>query len=298
MKRALKWLGYIIGGCVALIVLAVGTVYAITSSRMGKTYPTAVETVAVPTDPASIARGRHLTLTTGKCQQCHGDNMAGTSMMDAAVFAKLTSANLTSGKGGIGGSYTDADFVRAIRYGVGRDGKPLIFMPAEAYYHFNDADLGAIIAYLKTLPPADIAITPMQQIGPIARIIYLIGSFPLIPAELVPRNKARPAPVAEGVTAEYGAYLAAAGGCTSCHGQDLGGGGAMEGVKVPNLTPSGDIGKWSEAEFFTTIRTGTRPDGRILSAVMPWARMKDLTDAEMRALWMYVQSRPAKAAAK
>ena len=294
MKRSLKWLGYIVGGLVAVILLAVGTVYAITSSRMGRSYPTAVETVAIPTDPVEIARGKHLTLTTGKCQNCHGDNMAGKVMMDAAVFAKLTSANLTSGKGGIGASYTDADWVRGIRHGIGRDGKPLIFMPSEAYYHFNDADLGAVIGYLKTLQPADMTFAPAQQIGPIARMIYLFGDFPLIPAELVPRDKPRPAPVTAGVTAEYGEYLAAAGGCTSCHGQDLGGGGAIEGVKVPNLTSSGDMGKWSERDFFNVIRTGTRPDGRVLSAVMPWPYMRGLTDDEMRAIYMYIRSRPAK----
>ncbi|MDQ3081185.1 MAG: c-type cytochrome [Gemmatimonadota bacterium] len=294
MKRALKWLGYIVGGLVAVILLAVGTVYAITSSRMGKSYPTAVETIAIPTDPVEIARGKHLTLTTGKCQNCHGDNMAGKVMMDAAVFAKLTSANLTSGKGGIGGSYTDADWVRGIRHGIGRDGKPLIFMPSEAYYHFNDADLGAVIGYLKTLQPADMTFAPAQQIGPIARMIYLFGDFPLIPAELIPRDKPRPAPVTAAVTAEYGGYLAAPGGCTTCHGQDLGGGGAIGGVKAPNLTSSGDMGKWSERDFFNVIRTGTRPDGRVLSAVMPWPYMRGLTDDEMRAIYMYIRSRPAK----
>ncbi|MEJ7758805.1 MAG: c-type cytochrome [Gemmatimonadaceae bacterium] len=295
MKKAFKWLGYIVGGLVAVILLAVGTVYAITSSRMGKTYPTEVAAVAIPTDAAAIARGKHLSLTTGKCQVCHGDDMAGKVMMDAPVFARLTSSNLTAGKGGIGGSYSEADYVRAIRHGVGRDGKPLIFMPSEAFYHFNDADLGAIIAYLKTLPSADMTFAPMQQIGPIARIIYLFGDFPLIPAEITPRGEPRPAPVAEGVTAEYGEYLAKAGGCTGCHGQDVGGGNTIEGVKVPNLTPEGDMGKWTEADFFKTIRTGVRPDGRVLSAAMPWPAMKELTDNEMRALWIYLRSRPAKA---
>jgi len=298
MKRALKWLGYIVGGLVVVILLAIGTVYAITSSRMAKNYSTEVETVAVPTDPVSIERGRHLATAVAKCQECHGDDMAGTSMIDAAIFAKLTSTNLTSGKGGIGGSYADADYVRAIRYGVGRNGKPLIFMPSEAFYHFNDEDLGAIIAYLKSLPPADLPVTPAKQIGPIARMVYLTGGFPLIPAELVPRDKPRPADVPAGVSVEYGEYLARTGGCTSCHGQDLGGGNAIEGVKVPNLTPSGDVGKWTEEDFFKSIRLGTRPDGRVLSAVMPWPRMKELTDDELRAMWMYIRSRPPKAVRK
>ncbi|MBA3341897.1 MAG: c-type cytochrome [Gemmatimonadaceae bacterium] len=294
MKRAFKWLGYIVGGLLVLIIIAVGTAYAISSRRMARTYPTQVaETIAIPTDPASIERGRHLARAVGKCQECHGDNLAGKMVSDAPVFARLSSANLTSGKNGIG-DYTDADYVRSIRYGVGRNGKPLIFMPSEAYYHFDDADLGAIIAYLKSVPPAELPVTPAKQIGPIARILFLTGMFPLVPAELIPRNQPRPAPIAEGVTAEYGSYLAKTGGCTSCHGPDLTGGNAIQGVKVPNLTPAGSPGKWSEADFFKVIRTGTRPDGRVLSAVMPWLNMKELTDAELRAMWIYLQSVPAK----
>ena len=67
MKRVLKVLGYIVVGLLALIVIGVGTIYAITSSRLGKTYPTEVETVAIPTDSASLERGRHLVQAVGKC---------------------------------------------------------------------------------------------------------------------------------------------------------------------------------------------------------------------------------------
>ena len=118
--RALKWLGYIVGGLVVLILIGVGTVYAVTSSRMGKTYPMEVESVAIPTDPASLERGRHLATAVGKCTECHGDNLAGKYAMNDAVFAKLTASNLTSGKGGVGSTYTDADWVRSIRYGSER----------------------------------------------------------------------------------------------------------------------------------------------------------------------------------
>src|SRR5215217_9073200 len=129
MKRVLKWVGYIVGGFIVVVLLAIGTVYAITSSRMGKTYATKVEPLAIPPDSASIARGRHLVESVGKCQACHGENYAGTTFMDDPAFARLTPSNLTSGKGGIGGVYKDEDWIRAIRYGVGLDGKSLLFMP-------------------------------------------------------------------------------------------------------------------------------------------------------------------------
>jgi len=290
MKRVLKWIGYIVGGLVVIILLGVGTVYAITSSRMSKSYSTTVPTLTIPTDSASIARGKHLAVTVGKCQGCHGDNYAGTVFSDDPVFAKLTSANITSGKGGIGGTYKDEDWVRTLRYGINRKGKSVIFMPAEAYTHFNDTDLAQVIAYLKTLPPADMTITPAKSIGPIARMIYLMGKFPLLPAELIPANLERPV-IPEGPTAEYGKYLVQTGACSGCHGDNLGGSKAGD-VVTPNLTPSGELGKWTEADFVKVIRTGVRPDGRTLSTFMPWQLMKDLSDTELSAYWAYLHSLP------
>jgi mono/diheme cytochrome c family protein len=288
MKRVLKWIGYIVGGFILVILLAVGTVYAITSSRMGKTYSTTVQPLAIPADSASIARGRHLTESVGKCQACHGDNYAGKIVSDDPAFARLTSSNLTRGKGGIGGTYSDEDWVRAIRFGVRKDGKPLIFMPSEAFTYFNDTDLAQIIAYLKTLPPADMTITPAKSIGPIARIVYLAGGFPLIPASMIPTDLSRTV-VPEGPTPEYGNYLVTAGGCRGCHGPNLGG-AKMGSTATPNLTRSGELGKWSEADFVRAIRTGVHPSGRILSAEMPWPFMKGLTDTELTAMWNYLQS--------
>ena len=212
---------------------------------------------------------------------------------DDPVFARLWSANLTRGRGGVGAAYTDNDYVRSIRYGVRANGKPLIFMPSEAYYNFNDADLGAVIAYVKSMPPVDQEI-PKPSIGPIARILSVLTPFPLIPARMINREAPRPA-VPIGVTKEYGEYLLKTGGCTGCHNPNLSGGNAIQGGKVPNLTPAG-IGKWSEADFMKALRTGVRPDGRILSAVMPWPYTKFLTDDEIRAMWMYLQSLPPRQA--
>jgi hypothetical protein len=100
--------------------------------------------------------------------------------------------------------------------------------------------------------------------------------------------------VPRGVTKEYGNYLATIGGCKSCHLPDLNGGVPIEGnVLSANLTPTG-IGKWTEADFTKSIRNGIRPDGRVLSAVMPWPYMRHMTDDELRALWTYLRSLPPK----
>jgi Cytochrome c. len=242
----------------------------------------------IPTDSAAIERGHHLVLAVGKCVACHGDNLGGKLGSDNFVFARLASANLTRGKGGIGQTFSDSDYVRSIRYGVRPDGKPVIFMPSDHFNSFSDADLGAIIAYIKTVPPVD-AIFPPRRIGPIMRIISLVADFPLIPAAKIDRKAPRAAVVQQGVTLEYGHYLVKTGACAGCHNPNLSGGGKVDGVPAANLTPTG-IGKWSEADFTKALRAGIRPDGRILSAVMPWPYTRNLTDDEIRAMWMYVQT--------
>lgn len=296
MKRLLRWIGYIVGGLVVLILVAVATVFAISSSRMSKTYSPNVATLAVPSDSASTARGRHLVETVGKCQACHGNYYAGQAMFEGAMFANLTTANLTSGRGGIGSVYKDTDWVRAIRHGVGRDGKTLLFMPSKAFTHFNDTDLAQMIAYLKTLPPADMSVTPKRSIGPVARTLSIVAGFPLYSASYVPDTMERPV-IPEGPTAEYGKYLVDAGVCRQCHGDNLGGQTGGPGP-TPNLTRSGELGKWTQADFVKVIRTGVRPDGRTLSTFMPWEHMKGLTDVELEAMWAYLQTVPAVAATK
>jgi mono/diheme cytochrome c family protein len=294
MKRLLKWIGYAVGGLAAIIVVALALVYVLSSRRMSKTYPPTqavadAEALTTPADSAAINRGHHLVIAVGKCIGCHGDNLAGKLIFDDRAFASLWSANLTRGKGGVAATYTDADYVRSIRYGVKADGKPLIFMPSDAFTHFSDADLAAIIAYVKSVPPVD-QVTSPPRIGPVMRVLsVMIPEFPLVPAENINQGEARPASVPVSVTAGYGDYLISTGGCKNCHNPNLSGGAKIQGVAAANLTPAG-IGKWSEADFFKALRNGVRPDGRILSAVMPWPETKNLSDDELRAMWMYVRS--------
>jgi mono/diheme cytochrome c family protein len=285
--KILKWIGYIVGGILVLILIAVGTLYALGGSKLNRTYSTEVDSLAIPTDPASIERGRHLVTAVGKCAGCHGDNLGGKKVADDAMFAKLNAPNITPSA-----AISDQDMIRSIRYGVRDDGKPLFFMPSEAFNRFSESDLAAIVAYLRTVPPADSAVPRLRQVGPIARALIVFGAFP-IAADIVRRGSNRLPDVPEGPTREYGEYLTTTGGCQGCHGQSLSGGQEIDGVPTANLTPRA-LGKWTEADFVKAIRTGVRPDGRILSAVMPWPLMKELTDTELRAMWLYLQSLPPK----
>lgn len=291
MKRAMKWLLVGLAGLAGVIVLAMAVVYVVSSRRISKVYTFNDPPIAIPTDSVSIAGGQHFVQAIAKCASCHGDNLAGKVVVEDAIMGRLYSANITRGKGGIGSSYTDADYVRAIRHGVGRNGRPLLTMPTDALYYINDKDLANSIAYLKTVPAVD-AVLPAKSVGPLARVLYLTTDFPLVQVEKVPTTGPRPTVVPTGPTREYGDYLATTGSCKSCHLQDLSGGVPIEkNLLSANLTPTG-IGKWSEADFSKALRNGIRPDGRVLSAAMPWPYARLMTDEEIHALWLYIRSVP------
>ena len=64
---------------------------------------------------------------------------------------------------------------------------------------------------------------------------------------------------------------------------------------APNLTPGGGLARWSEADFINTLRTGTTPDGRQLdNEFMLWEDIGLLTDDELKAIWLYLQSLPVR----
>ena len=277
MKRVLKWVGIVLGGLLGVIVVAGVVVYFLGGSKLNQTFDVPAVTLAVPTDAASVERGRHLVETIGVCQECHGDDLAG-EILDEDLLCV----------------YTDADFVRAIRHGVRPDGTPLVIMPSDYFNRLDDADLGAIIAYPRSLPPVDNEV-PSTTIRPLGRLFVLLIDD-LLPAQLIDHTAPRPADVEPGVTEAYGEYLATI--CTVCHKRDFSGGTLPgeggDAPKAPNLTPASALSTWSEADFTSTLRTGVTPGGKELDTeLMPWNRFRDLTDDEIRAIWMYLQSLPA-----
>jgi len=294
VKKVLKWVTIVIGAIIGLIVVALAAVYVISGIRIGKSYDdVAAEAIVLPAGAEVIARGKHLVEIS--CTDCHGEDLGGEAMVEDPILAYLYGSNLTSGEGGVAGDYTDAEFVRAIRQGIGVDGKSLWFMPAQEFNHWSDADVGAIVAYLRQVPPVNNK-QPENSGGPLGRILFLAGMLPLLPAELVDHEAVRPPAPPIGISVEYGAYLGR--GCMGCHGSDLAGGpipGAPPGsTSAANLTPAGALSKWSETEFFETIRTGTTPDCRQLdSEWMPWPTLARMTDDELKAIWLYLQSVPS-----
>jgi mono/diheme cytochrome c family protein len=292
LKTGLKWIGIILGGLVGLLVVVLVVLYFIGTAKVNKTYEVPVETLSIPTDAAALQRGEHLA-TILICTRCHVENMAG--KVDFAIPGMLTipTPNLTAGAGGVGSFYTDADWVRAIRHGVGQDGRALFIMPSKSYYYLGDEDLGAIIAYIKSLPPVDNKL-PERRIELLGRLMDGAGMFPPDAVEQIDHTGPRPVAPEPGVTVAYGEYLTRT--CTECHGANLNGapfGPPGEEVPSPNLTPGGELASWSEEDFFRTIRTGVNPKGHQLNLDMPWPYYGRMSDEELRALWLYLQSLPA-----
>jgi mono/diheme cytochrome c family protein len=111
---------------------------------------------------------------------------------------------------------------------------------------------------------------------------------------------------------ERGKYLVTISGCNDCHtpgyflgkpdfsralsGSDVGfaipGVGAVVGR---NLTPDKEtgLGDWTADQIVTAFTTGTRPDGRKLSPIMPWQDLANLTADDAQAIAAYLKSLPA-----
>lgn len=292
----MKWIKRIALGLVAVIVLLVAVIFGVSEVRFKKTYDVAAVTgLNVTKDSAQIARGEHLVTAVTKCTDCHSADLGGKIFVEPGPMGTVSASNLTAGKGGVLASYTDAQLETAIRHGVRRDGRGLLIMPSDEYQNLGDADVSAIIAYLRTLPPVDREL-PDTRLGPIGRGLITFGA-PLMPAARIdhktpPAARAAVPPV--GPTVEYGQYLVSVGGCRGCHGPNLVGapGHGPDEPDAPNITPAGAIGKWSEADFTRAIRTGTRPDGTRINEAMPWKSMARHTDEELHAIWLYMRTVP------
>lgn len=301
MKKVFKWVGIVLGILVGLLVLTGVVMYTIGSARLDKTHNIQVQTIAVPTDEAAIARGRHLAETVTGCLACHGEDLGGQVLDDDPMMFTFAPSNLTAGRGGVGVAYNDSDYVRAIRHGVNPAGRGLMIMHSDIYHNISTEDLGAIIAFIKSAPPVDNE-DAKTRVAPLGRIFVALGMFdteamPLIPAEVIDHDASfSPAP-AQGPTAEYGQYLMSISLCGMCHGSDLNGAPPLE----PGMPPGPSIailaapGGWSPAQFDSVVRTGMTPSGRTLDPeFMPWDVFANMTDEELTALWLYLQTLPVR----
>lgn len=294
MRRVLKWVGVGFGGLVVLLVVVGAILYFRGSSRIDRNYQINIDPIDTPSSPDAIARGQHLAISVAGCSSCHGANLGGDVLFDDFGFGEVYAPNLTSGRGGVGAIYSDTDWVRAIRHGVDPEGNGLLFMPSDVFHNLSAEDLGAIIAYIKSVPPVDNE-TPEPTLGVLGKVFVGAGLvLEPVSTELIDHEAPAADSVAPAVSAEYGAYLVSIGHCQVCHGDQLTGGklDAMSPT-APNLARQGVASRWSLEEFSDTLRTGRTPEGKRLDPeMMPWDIFAAMSDEEIEAIWLYLQSIP------
>jgi mono/diheme cytochrome c family protein len=295
VKKIFKWLGIVLAGLIGLIVLVVLGLYIKTKNAFSQTYEVKVESVSVPTDAESIARGQHI--VTFLCMECHGDNLGGKpDFLSLPNIITVNTPNLTSGKGGIGSGFTDEDWVRVLRHGVKPDGTSIFIMPAQDFYYLNDQDLSALIAYAKSVPPVESQVElPHYEITFMGKVMYGAGLFGNLARASAIDQTHRPVLPEPGLNPEYGKYLVDVNGCRDCHGAQLSGGktGDPDSPLTPNLTPGGELIAWKEADFINALRTGVALSGHKLNPkFMPWNYKGKMSDDELKAIFMYLQTLP------
>lgn len=137
-------------------------------------------------------------------------------------------------------------------------------------------------------------VLPKTKPGPM--LLALIGAGPLteaMSARHIDHNAPIPPTPVESESADYGAYLVKIGQCRGCHGAELARGQVSRSAPIgPNLIPGGELGNWTEEDFFAVLRIGTHPTGRQIDTFMPWQFFYRMTDTELRAIWAYLQSQP------
>ena len=291
--KLLRRLGIVLGIILILIVLSGAAIYVFSGRSLNKTWEVTPAALTIVADSATLARGKHLVTTRLLCVDCHTNDLGGQVVIDGMPFGRFVATNLTPG--GVGAAYSDADWVRAIRHGIRPNGKSLLFMPSEVFTNLGAEDLAAVIAYVKSVPAVTRTL-PATELGPVGRMLVATNKAPLVIARLIDHSAAIPAMPPEGETVEYGNYLVNSGGCRACHGKNLSGGkiaGGPEDPPATNLTPTG-IGEWSEADFFRAFREGKRPNGTGIHQFMPWKTLGGMTDSELRAIYLYLKTVPAR----
>ena len=275
-----KWVGVVLAGIVTLILTAFTIVAVIGLIKFNTSQSNPMTDIQITPSADQIARGERLA---NICANCHSTTgkppLDGAANSMAGPFGTLYPPNLTPA--GSVKDWSDGEIIRAIREGVDDTGRALIIMPSDKFHGLSDADVQAIVAYLRSQPSVSHDLPDTN--------LNLFGAFAL-GAGFISTNQQSPItqPVSAPPTGtEYGKYLVDFSACQTCHGQDFAGGTNNFVAKGPNLTAI--VPNWSESDFIKTIRTGIDPTGHQLIYAMPWKQFSAAyTDAELGDMYQYL----------
>lgn len=270
--------------------------------------------------PERLSRGRYLFHHVTLCADCHskvdwqrfgfpvqeGGLAAGRAWpKEVGLPGEVYSPNITPDKETGVGAWTDGELVRAIREGIGRDGRALFpLMLYTEFRNLSDEDVYSIVAYLRTIPPVRSEVPRTRLEFPLSQLIKM---SPEPVASVSAPDRADPV--------SYGRYLATVAGCKSCHtpakdgapipGMEFAGGekfGTEESGMVAysyNLTPDNNtgIGTWNEEQFLDKFRqyrayaAGSPPALTPENfTAMPWLYFAAMDEADLKAIFAYLKT--------
>jgi mono/diheme cytochrome c family protein len=258
--------------------------------------------------PARLVRGRYLVDGVMGCFGCHSDadwskpgapptvgrEGAGHIWSDQDL-PWLVAPNITPDKETGVGNWSDDALARAIREGIGNDGRALFpMMPYPNYRHMSDEDLASVIAYLRTVPAVRNQLPVTKMPSPLS---FFIKAVPEPVTAVVPAPN-QSTPVARG---EYLVRMAA---CGDCHtpqekGQpmprmEFAGGFIIKepkgDVASANITPApSGIGSYNEGTFVLAMRTG-KVGARSMHASMPWYYYGRMKEEDLKSIYAYLNT--------
>jgi len=292
-----------------LLTAVIATVgYSFRKKRGAQSAP--VSRLTFARTPERLERGRYIVEGPAHCFQCHSDtdySKPGTQPKPGkkgagAIFAEdgmswLVAPNITPDVETGAGSWTDEQFARAIREGIGHDGRRLFpMMPYMNFRNMSDEDLASVITYIRSIEPVR-NVLPQTQIPEVMK-----GAIP----PHAPITNAVSGPDLSSQVSR-GQYLVTLGNCVTCHtpmnqqGQPMmqmafGGGMRFKGpwgeVSSANITPDASgISYYDEGLFVRTLRTG-HVGARRLNYIMPFGYFRNMTDDDLKAIFAYLRTLP------
>lgn len=301
-------------GFVFVLVIVVAGLSVYVASRQHLTFDVPMPTIAASTDSAVVERGHYVVRTLASCPICHGNpkhydrTMAGEEVALSGGFefkippGAFYPPNITpDAETGIG-KFSDGQIARALRNGVGHDGRALLpFMEMQG---LSDDDLTAVVSYLQSQTPI-YHVVPAHQPNLLGRIVMAtVLANPVGPKTTPPQHSPH------GADLENGRYLVeSVTNCWACHTQRDFKTGAMVGPHLgganmpddrnpkrtwapPNLTSdptTGRLARFTEDQFVARMRAGrTIPD-----SPMPWQGLKNMNEEDIRAIYRYLKTLPA-----
>jgi mono/diheme cytochrome c family protein len=242
---------------------------------------------------------------------CHTDYKANGALLAGGrpiktPFGTFFGTNITPDRETGLGSWSEADFVRAMTHGLGPDGTRYFpVFPYPAFTRISESDLSDLWAYLRAVPAVRQANKPHEVWPPFGWRIGVLGWnwLNFSPGPFRP-DRAR--------SAEWnrGAYLVeGAGHCDQCHTpRNLLGGlkadlryagskDGPEGELAPNITPDSGtgIGDWSVPDVVWFLQTALKPNGDDAQGLMAQQvehGYKHLSESDLKAIAAYLKALP------